>query len=229
MLNSTGGVHTALTGKYNPHKSNTGIGATGMVALNNGVLQNLYHKVNVYASIAESLVSTQGVIASINGYEIKNCVVDKFAQAQLPGDATIATKTLNAKAGNYYNKDTQTYTGNLERYAFVGEIKGSNITNCYSLSKRDGTTSVEAYKSKATALTFGEGSSFFGGTIDELSNTVYTTLQAGTTAQDWNADYAAMYAAYEENKNLDTAIWNITNNGGTVAIALNDDLAGINA
>lgn len=218
FLNSTGGVHTALTGTYNPHKGSQGIGATGIVGINNGVLQNLYHKVNVYASIAETQMAAQGVIASVNGYKITNCVVDRFDNAHLTGEATLATKTLDAKAGNDGAKPV--------RYGLVGEIKGSDISGCYSLLKRTGTSS--AYKAIPKALTFSEtdyDGLYCGGTIDPISNTVYTNFTGTTAVQNWNADYAAMYQAYQTNNNLDTVIWNITQNAAS--IGLNDGLTSV--
>ena len=220
LLHSKGGVHTALTGKYSPHKGSEGTGATGIVAINNGVLQNLYHNVKVYASVAETPMSSQGVIASVNGYKITNCVVDKFDNAYLTGETTIATKTLNEKAGNQGEKPV--------RYALVNAIKGSQITGCYSLLKRTGTSS--AYKAIPKALTFAEtaySGNFYGGTIDTLSNTVYTNFTGTDAVQSWNADYAAMYAAYQTNKNLDTTIWSITYENSTLAIALNDGIVDV--
>ena len=218
FLNSTGGVHTALTGTYNPHKGSQGIGATGVVAVNNGIMQNLYHKVNVYASIAETQMAAQGVIASVNGYKITNCVVDRFDNAYLTGEATLATKTLDAKAGNNGTKPV--------RYGLVGEIKGSDISGCYSLLKRTGTST--AYKAIPKALTFSEtdyAGLYYGGTIDTLSNTVFTTFTGTTAVQNWNADYAAMYQAYQTNNNLSTVIWNITENAAS--ISLNDGLTSV--
>ncbi len=211
FLHSKGGVHTALTGKYNPHKGSQGIGATGIVGVNNGVLQNLYHKVNVYASIAEIALSAQGVIASINGYKISNCVVDKIDNAYLTGESTLATVTLDKDAGTQDGKPT--------RWAFVNAIRGSEITGCYSLLKRTGTSS--AYKAIPKALTYAEADydgKLAGGTIDALSNTVYTSFTGTTAVQNWNADYAAMYQAYQTNNNLDGVIWNITENAASIGL-----------
>ncbi len=217
FLTSLGGVNTALTGVYNPHKGGEGIGATGIVAVNNGVLQNLYHKVNVYASLAEVGVSSQGVIASVNGYKIVNCVVDKFENCYEAGETTIASVTLDEKAGN--NGET------LVRYAFVGEIKGSEITGCYSLLKRDCTNN--SYVKAPKAITYTEeqyDGKMSGGEIDQLSNTVFTTFN---NTADYDADYISMYQAYQTNNNLSGDIWEITANA--VSIGLKNNMKGLQA
>lgn len=211
MLNSKGGIHTALTGSYNPHKGGAGIGATGIVAVNNGVLQNLYHKVNVYASLAEVGLSAQGVIASINGYKITNCVVDKFENCYEAGETTIASVTLDEKAGN----SGQT----LVRYAFVGEIKGSEITGCYSLLKRDCTNNSHVKAPKAVTFTKEQyDGKISGGEIDELSNTVFTTFN---DTADYNANYVDMYQAYQTNNNLHANVWEITANAASIGLKNN--------
>ena len=222
LLTSLGGINTASV-TYSPHKGREGTGATGIVAVNNGILRNLYHNVSVYASFAESQMATQGVIASINGYQITNCVVNKFENSYQAGETTIATKTLNAKAGN--NKDV------LLRYGLVGEIKGSEIVGCYSLLKRD-CTHASAYVSLPKAISFTKddyNGKYFGGTIDEISKKVYSDVDGTTPTLDWNADYEGMYKAYEKNQNLDTAIWNISYENGVLAIALQDDIQGLQA
>ena len=211
FLTSLGDVNTALTGVYNPHKSGEGIGATGIVGVNNGVLQNLYHKVDVYASLAEIGLSAQGVIASVNGYKISNCVVDKLENCYEAGETTIASVTLDEKAGN--SGDT------LVRYALVGEIKGSEITGCYSLLKRDCTNNLHVKAPKAVTYTEEQyNGKMSGGQIDELSNTVFTTFN---NSADYEADYVAMYSQYQANDNLNASIWAITANAASIGLKNN--------
>lgn len=214
LLTSQGKIISPLD-NYSPNKGGEGTGATGIVALNNGILRNLYHNVSVYSSFAESYMASQGVMASINGYKIENCVVNKLESCYQAGETTIATKTLNKNAG--YDATAEMNV----RYRHVGDIKGSEIIGCYSLFKRDCTHQrTDIYWAEPKALSFGSETAFFGGMIDEISNTVFTDAPKGQTAQEWNSDPVGMYAATIRENNLDDALWAIGLNGGTLSVEL---------
>ena len=202
-----------FTASYAPHRGGQGMGATGIVGLNNGVLQNLYHKVNVYAPVQEKIMSAQGVIASINGYKITNCVVDKYDNASETGETTLATKTLNSRAGISGARQN--------RYDLVGTIQGSQITGCYSIMERGSLGTIAA---SPKALTYDSTTSYFGGEIDELSSMIFSTINESNTNK-WTKNKVAMYQAYQANNNLNTVIWNITENAAS--ISLNDGLVSV--
>ena len=216
LLTSQGNVISPLD-NYSPNKGGEGTGASGVVALNNGIVRNVYHNVSVYASFAESQMASQGVIVSINGYKIENCVVNKLEKCYQAGETTIAAKTLSKNAG--YDKAADKNV----RYSHVGDIKGSEITGCYSLFKRDCTHQrTDIYFAAPKALSFGGETAYFGGMIDEISNTVFTDVVKGETAQEWNGNPVGMYAAMVKENNLDGALWTVGLHSGTLSIELKD-------
>lgn len=220
---------------YNPHRGGS-IGATGLVAVNNGTIKNIYHNVLVKANCAETVLSAQGVLVGVNGNKIENCIVDKIEDTSRPGgETTIAIITLA--------KDATEGSGGTNSFYPVGRLKGSSITGCYSLLKRNVSTNIAGEYSLPKALSFDEGSvdaysqitnnnlkDFFAGagSIDNLSKTVYTNC--GATAQrNWDKDYNAMYDAYDDNKNLDPSIWDIVKvSDNNVSIKLSDGLVAVN-